>query len=144
MTGAAAIRRATTADAHDCAAIVSTWLFRTDWMANAPDLEELTEIMTKGIPMREFWVIGAPVQGYLSLEAEKNHIHGLYVAEQGRGLGKALVDKVKEGREYLQLYTHMPNTAAHRFYEREGFRTVEELPEGRGDGVGELRMEWHR
>ena len=138
------IRRAVADDAQACAAIVSNWVSRTRWMVNVPDLAELTGILREGIPMREFWVIGEPVQGYVSLEVEKSHIHGLYVSRQGRGLGKALVDKVKEGRDFLQLYTHIPNEAAHRFYHREGFETVEALPEGRGDGVGELRMEWHR
>jgi putative acetyltransferase len=144
MTKMREIRRAVVDDAQTCAAIVSNWLFRTRWIANGPDLEELTQILRKGIPIREFWVIGEPVQGYVSLELKKSHIHGLYVAEQGRGLGTALVDKVKEGRDFLQLYTHIPNEPAHRFYHREGFETVEKLPEGPGDGVGELRMEWHR
>lgn len=144
MTKMPNIRRAGAEDAPSCAAIVSNWLFRTRWIANGPDLAELTRILRKGIPLREFWVIGEPVQGYVSLEIKKSQIHGLYVAEQGLGLGKALVNKVKEGRDFLQLYTHIPNEAAQRFYHREGFETVEELPEGRGDGVGELRMEWHR
>ena len=57
--------------------------------------------------------------------------------------GKRLVDHVKTGRDRVQLWTHEPNAAAHRFYHREGFKTVERRAEGRGDGVPELRMEWH-
>ena len=75
---------------------------------------------------------------------ELKPIHGLYVAEQGLGLGKALVKKVKGGRDFLQLYSHIPNEVAQRFYHLERFETVEKLPEGCGDVVGELRMEWHR
>lgn len=144
MSEVLTLRRATLEDAPACAGIVSGWLIQTPWMQNVPDLVELNEMMTKGIPMREFWVIGDPVAGYLSLEDGINHIHGLYVATPGQGLGKALVDRVKDGRDYLQLWTHGPNTAAHRFYHREGFVTVEEKPEGRGDGLPELRMEWRR
>lgn len=144
MTDGALPRAATPDDASACARIVSDWLTQTAWMKNVPDLDELTEMMVNGIPMREFWVIGDPVVGYLSLEEGINHIHGLYVAERGQGHGKALVDAAKDRRDYLQLWTHGPNTDAHRFYHREGFVTVEEKPEGRGDGLPELRMEWRR
>ena len=108
-----------------------------------PSREVLTEAIAKGIPEREFWVIGEPVQGYLSFKEDENLIAGLYTADPGSGLGKALLDRVKEGREYVQLWTHEPNTAAQRFYRREGFEVVERRPEGRGDGVPELRMEWY-
>jgi hypothetical protein len=110
-------RRATPQDAPACAGIVLGWLTRTAWMKNVPDVADLTEMMAKGTPMREFWVIGDPVAGYLSVE---------------------------DGRDYLQLWTHGPNTDAHRYYHREGSVTVEEKPEGRGDGLPELRMEWRR
>ena len=43
----------------------------------------------------------------------------------------------------MQLWTHEANVQAHRFYHREGFETVERKAEGRGEGVPELRMEWH-
>ena len=133
------------ADAAACAAIVRGWLDATPWMpGGGPSLKELTEAIAEGIPKREFWVIGDPVAGYASVEAEIAHIHGLYTAQPGSGFGKALVDRVKEGRDFVQLWTHEPNTAAHRFYHREGFVTVERKAEGRGDGVPELRMEWRR
>ncbi len=92
--------------------------------------------------MRELWVIGAPVAGYLSFDVEDRLIAGLYTALPGSGHGKALVDAVKEGRDFIHLWTHEPNVQAHRFYHREGFVTVERNAEGRGDGVPELRMEW--
>ena len=87
-------------------------------------------------------MIGSPVEGYLSFEPEISQINGLYVARRGNGLGKALVDAVKAGRDFVQLWTHEPNDAAHRFYHREGFKIVERRAEGRGDGIPELRMEW--
>lgn len=144
MTDAAPIRRGVPDDAEACTDIILAWLSDTDWLPDPPSRDDLIGMLRTGIPIREFWVIGDPVEGYLSLEEGPNHIHGLYTAKQGQGLGKALIDKVKEGRDRLQLYTHMPNHDAHRFYHREGFVTVEELPKGRGDGVGELKMEWVR
>lgn len=136
-------RAAEVSDAAACAAIVCRWLGQTAWMpGGGPDLAELTTMIAKGIPMREFWVIGEPVTGYLSLDPAKNMIAGLYTAQPGSGAGKALVDAAKAGRGYVQLWTHEANENAHRFYHREGFKTVERSAQGNGDGIPELRMEW--
>ncbi|MGR3491247.1 MAG: GNAT family N-acetyltransferase [Shimia sp.] len=140
MTG---VRRASVEDAAACAGIVHNWLESKDWL-ESPGLSALTDLMTAGIPRREFWVIGAPAEGYMSIDPAEALIHGFYVARPGIGHGKALMDYAKAGRDYLQLWTHEANTAAHRFYHREGFMTVERKAEGRGDGVPELRMEWRR
>ena len=68
---------------------------------------------------------------------------GLYSAVPGSGVGRALMDHVKEGRDWIQLWSHAANTAAHRFYRREGFIEVEQNPKG-ADGIPEIRMEWAR
>ena len=136
------VRRATVQDAKACAGIVHGWIAGTGWMPEPPPLETLVGVFEEGIPKREFWVAGDPVTGYLSLDPEEALIHGFYTATPGSGVGKALLDRVKQDRDYLQLWTHEPNSAAHRFYHREGFETVERKPEGRGDGLPELRMEW--
>jgi GNAT superfamily N-acetyltransferase len=52
----------------------------------------------------------------------------LYVAPpaQGRGIGRILLDKVKERRpDGFTLWTHQPNAPARAFYEREGLVAVE-------------------
>ena len=139
----APIRRATAEDGPACAAIVFAWLGETEWMPDKPSLEVLTDALTEGLPKREAYVIGEPVQGYLAMEAEIAHIHGFYVSAKGQGLGKALLDHVKDGRDYLRLNTHAANAHAHRFYEREGF--VKTGAPWRGsDGIDEIRMEWYR
>lgn len=135
-------RRATIADAPACVAIIRAWVETTDWMPDPPSDAKLLRAFEVGIPMREFWVSGSPVLAYLSLDPLESLIHGLYSAAPGAGHGKALLDQVKQGRDFLQLWTHEPNTAAQRFYKREGFSVVERKAEGRGDGVPELRMEW--
>ena len=112
-------------------------------MPERPPLAVLEDALTKGLPTREAYVIGDPVQGYLSMEAELAHIHGFYVAKRGQGLGKALMDRAKTGRGYLRLNTHAANTRAHRFYAREGFVTTGAPCRG-DDGIDEIRMEWHR
>jgi putative acetyltransferase len=139
------LRRATAADAPACAAIVRRWLDVSDWMPDGPSEANLTQIMREGFPRREAYVAerDEEILGYLSLDTGVDHVRGLYVAAPGEGVGKALLDRAKEGRKLLTLNTHMPNLAAHRFYEREGFVTVERDMPG-SDGVAEQRMEWRR
>ncbi|TFL16923.1 GNAT family N-acetyltransferase [Jannaschia formosa] len=138
------LRRATAEDAPACAAIVRRWLDACDWMPAGPSEAELTEIMRDGFPKREAYIAeDGEILGYLSLDPGSDHIRGLYVARPGEGVGKALVDRAKQGRDRLTLNTHMPNAAAHRFYEREGFVTLERDISG-ADGVAEQRMEWRR
>ncbi|NNE89261.1 MAG: GNAT family N-acetyltransferase [Silicimonas sp.] len=105
--------------------------------------EVLQSFIADALPEREIYLIGDPPEGYLSLNPETNHIGALYTDRPGHGLGKALLDCAKSGRDTLQLWTHEPNRAAQRFYAREGFSVVERNEKG-GDGLPELRMEWHR
>lgn len=137
------IRRATADDAPACAAIVTAWLADTSWMPEGPDQQELERLLREGLPKREAYTIGDPVAGYVSFEPEISHIWGLYTATRSQGLGLQLMNKLKKGRDYLQLNSHAPNTRAHAFYAREGFVKVG-LPWPGSDGVDEIRMEWHR
>ena len=96
-----------------------------------------------GIPLHEFWVAGKPIQGYLSFNVEESQVMGLYTALPRTSFGKALMDRVKEGRDWVQLWSHAANTKAHAFYKREGFAIVGERAAGI-DGIPEIRMEWRR
>ena len=135
------VRPMTPADIPACIAIVRAWVAATPWMPDPPSEAELEAAFADALATREVWVAGDPVAGYLSLDPDAAHIRGLYAGRPGSGVGKALVDRAKEGRSVLTLNTHMPNAAAHRFYEREGFVAVDrDLP---GDaGPPEMRMEW--
>jgi putative acetyltransferase len=131
------LRLAKSSDAPICAAIVNSWIDNTKWMPriHSPDL--ITQMIKDGIPIREFWVIGDPVLGYLSFNVEAQQIMGLYVARPGIGLGRALLEQVKLGKSYIKLWSHSANTAAHRFYLREGFKISGEEKIG-GDGIKEI------
>ena len=139
------IRPATADDAPECAAIVCEWLSHATWMPSGPSRGELEEMMREGFPKREVWVAEDEdgVAGYLSFAPGDERIMGLYVRDPGSGVGKALMDRAKEGRDHLLLRTHAPNEKAHRFYEREGFAFTERDVEG-GEGVTEHVMEWRR
>lgn len=136
------LRRADRADAAACAAIVNNWIDATCWLPRAHSREKIEEMIGAGIAMREFWVAGDPVVGYLSFKAEASQIMGLYTARPGSGIGKALMDRVKVGRTWLQLWSHTANARAHAFYRREGFIEVGRKSSGE-DGIPEICMEWH-
>ena len=137
------IRRALASDAEACAAILNAWIDETPWIPRAIAPETFVQILREGLPRREAYVIGDPVAGYLSLEPETAHIWGFYVGHRGEGLGKALMDHAKEGRDFLKLNSHAANIAAHRFYMREGFQQTGG-PWAGSDGIDEITMEWRR
>lgn len=136
------LRPATATDAPACARIVNNWIDRTDWLPRVHTRESIEEMIVAGIPIREFWVAGDPVVGYLSLNTDASQIMGLYTMQPGKGTGKALMDRVKQGRTWLQLWSHSANVRAHRFYRREGFVEVGRKDKG-ADGIPEIRMEWN-
>lgn len=135
-------RPGTIADACDCAKVVNDWIAETDWL-KGPPVETVIDALARGIEMREFWVAGEPVFGYLSFNAEDNQIMGLYCASRCKGVGKTLMDRVKEGRDFVQLWSHAVNLPAHKFYRREGFVQTDTKAEG-ADGIPEIKMEWRR
>ena len=114
----------------------------TKWMPNVVSIKELEIVFKKNIPLREFWVFGDPILGYLSFDKELSQIMGLYVTERNRGIGKALVNQLKEGKNFIQLWSHSPNIEAHKFYYREGFVQTERNNNG-SDGLSELKFIWN-
>tara|TARA_R110000764_G_scaffold111254_1_gene197969 strand:+ start:8004 stop:8459 length:456 start_codon:yes stop_codon:yes gene_type:complete len=148
-------RRAEPRDVPAMAGIVNAWIDATPWMERDLPPQEIEALIGTGLPQREMWVIGDPAQAYISIEAEIAHIWGFYCARPGQGMGKRLLDRAKEDRDFLSLNTHVPNVAAQRFYAREGFAPVGEVPPGPVSsvadtpqrvptGIPELRMEWQR
>ncbi|MBO9478229.1 GNAT family N-acetyltransferase [Shimia sp. R11_0] len=138
------IRRAQVADAPAMARIVSDWEAATDWMPSIYGPEEIADMIREAMPAREMWVVGDPIEGYLSFDPKVNRVGGLYCRKSGQGLGKALMDKAKEGRDFVWLTTHEPNLSAQKFYKREGFVEVSRNDAEPPETVREVRMEWQR
>jgi GNAT superfamily N-acetyltransferase len=137
-------RRAHISDIPACARIVCAWEAETTYMPGHATEELVTRMMEEAWEAREFWVVGHPVDGYMSVDPSENKIGALYLTKRGAGTGKALMDIAKQGRDFLWLTVYVPNTQAQAFYQREGFQEVRLLP---GNDPGEpdmLRMEWHR
>ena len=86
------------------------------------DKHKLTEMIRNAIPLREVWVIGRPINGYISFNPDLLQISALYVIRRGEGIGKILLDQVKSDCKYLQLWSHEINNSAYKFYKREGFQ----------------------
>ena len=79
------LRRATIDDASACALIVDDWIEKTVEMPRLFDKHKLTEMIRKAIPLREVWVIGQPINGYISYNPESSQISALYVDKKDEG-----------------------------------------------------------
>lgn len=74
-----------------------------------------------------------------------NYIAGLFVKEewQSHGIGKMVIDRIKEEKDGLELHVFAENEGAVRFYIREGFEILEEQ---RNPDTGKLEywMVWKK
>ena len=135
------LRRETVDDTPACALIVDDWIEKTVEMAGIFDKYKLTEMIRNAIPLREVWVIGQPINEYISYNPDLLQISALYVNKKGEGIGKILLDRIKSDHKYLHLWSHEFNNSAHKFYKREGFKF--KIRKDRGsDGIPELQFEW--
>jgi GNAT superfamily N-acetyltransferase len=136
------IRRAEAGDAAVCARILGDWVRETGWMPVLHTREEDLGFLSTLIAQADVFVAEG---GFLVRGGED--VMALYLAPEarGRGLGKALLDEAKAGRERLFLWAFERNEGALRFYAREGFVAVERT-EGAGNeaGLPDVRMVWER
>ena len=135
-------RRGSIDDASRCAVILNKWVGATTWMPQLYSENELLKMIEEAIPLRELWVIGNPASAYVSFNKGLSQVVALYSNKPGKGYGKILLDKVKEGREYIQLWSHSANVSAQRFYHREGFKAAAYKEKG-DDGIPEIQFEWY-
>jgi GNAT superfamily N-acetyltransferase len=136
------IRAAVPADAPALALILGDWVRETGWMPVLHGREEDLALVAGLIAGGGVLVAEG---GFLAREGEE--ILALYLAPaaRGRGVGRALLDAAKAGRDRLTLWAFAQNGRALAFYRREGF--VEAF---RTDGAGnearlpDVRMIWER
>ena len=81
------------------------------------------------------------IEGFVGLDQE--YIAGIFVRKEARsgGIGKALLDFVKEKKQELTLNVYRKNERAVRFYEREGFYIIERTTDESTDEK-EYLMRW--
>ena len=94
------------------------------------------ELVKEALPQAEVYVYENEneIQGFVGLSGE--HIEGIFVSgeKQSQGIGKLLLDHVKDRKPRLLLNVYKQNTRAMSFYQREGF---EIQYEGLDDATGE-------
>ena len=83
------------------------------------------------------------IQGFIGLNDE--YIEGIFVSDevQSQGIGKILLNSVKNKRNELRLNVYQKNTRAISFYQREGFEIQRS---GLDDATGEKEytMVWRQ
>ncbi|WP_170475563.1 GNAT family N-acetyltransferase [Ruegeria arenilitoris] len=137
-----AIRRAEPEDVRACAHVIAAWMSQTDWMPEELTEDELEALIREAFPAREIWVVGDPVDCYMSVDPKEQKVGALYCLRTGQGIGKRLLDQAKSGRDYLWLTAHEPNKAAQKFYRREGFEATGIEPPTPPETLPVIRMEW--
>ena len=103
------------------------------------------EAVKKMLPQAEVYVYedNKIIQGFVGVRDE--YIEGIFVSGkmQSHGIGKALLDYIKDKKARLQLNVYQKNVRAMSFYQREGFTIqCEQLDEFTGEK--EYVMEWNR
>ncbi|MEM8570276.1 MAG: GNAT family N-acetyltransferase [Pseudomonadota bacterium] len=138
------IRAAQRGDLAACADIVNAWIDATDWMPRVHTPEVIAGFIRDAFGDREIWVAGDPVEAYLSVRPDVSQIGGLYCRHSGKGVGRALMDRAREVRDFVWLRTHAPNLRAQKFYLREGFVEVGRMMPDPPETVEEIQMDWRR
>ena len=86
------------------------------WISNYEFVKEL-------LPQTEVYVYedDKMIQGFIGINDE--YIEGIFVSDemQSRGIGKMLLDYIKDKKDRLQLKVYQKNVRAMSFYQREGF-----------------------
>ena len=106
--------------------------------------EQNLDLVRSLIPQAEVYVSGAPgvTDGFIGITGG-DYIAGLFVAEQlrGHGIGKRLLDHVRQLHPVLKLHVYQRNSRAVRFYLREGFTRAAEQTDS-ATGEPELLLVW--
>ena len=140
------IRRARPEEIEACADLYLRVLVDTfTWLP--PDRHDRREFL-RSVREEEILVAveGGRILGLAGFYRPLNFLHSLYVAERGRGIGKALLDHVcRRADGVVSLKVQAANHRAQAFYAREGFVATERgrdpgsdivwirLVKGRGD-----------
>ena len=103
------------------------------------------EAVKKMLPQAEVYVYedNKIIQGFVGVRDE--YIEGIFVSGKMRshGIGKVLLDYIKDKKVRLQLNVYQKNIRAISFYQREGF-TIQSEQLDEFTGEKEYVMEWLR
>ncbi len=116
--------------------------FLTDLHSAEEDAAYLSRVV---LPKNQVWIaeVDEAVVGYIAFE--NRWVNQLHVAPpfQGRGLGSQLLAIAKRCNRTLQLWGFEVNLPAIRFYEHQGFRTIERTAGASNEAKRpDRRMQW--
>lgn len=101
------------------------------------------EVVKEMLPQAEVYVYEDDkiIQGFVGINDE--YIEGIFVSDemQSRGIGKMLLDYIKDKKDRLQLKVYQKNVRAMSFYQREGF-TIQSESMDEFTGEKEYVMNW--
>ena len=102
------------------------------------------EMVKEMLPSAELFVYlndSGAIEGFVGLSG--GYIEGIFVRKpsQSKGIGKKLLDHIKEHNEQLALSVYQKNEGAARFYVREGFR-IQSQKTDENTGENEFFMVW--
>ena len=108
------------------------------WINNAQKMKDTY------LPSSETWVLEVEshtITGFVSVK--EDHIAALFIspAHQGEGCGSTLLQFLKTKYNQLSLNVYALNEQAVHFYQKHGFRVVEEMLD-ENTGTKDCRMEW--
>lgn len=139
------IRQAGVKDLPGCAKIINDYIDATDWLPRTHSRARIAAMFGPNVlTSRQIFVAvhKDEVVGYASFNPGAAFLAALYLVEdaRGTGIGAMLLDAVKAAAPTgFALTVWHPNTAAQRFYHREGFRVTGEGVDDEGLPVWHLR-----
>ena len=97
----------------------------------------------KMIPQAEIYVYrdNGEILGFVGIT--DNYIDGIFTIRRSSGIGKTLIDYVKNLKGRLELNVYEKNKRAIKFYERESFKIVSKSTD-KSTGEAELFMVWSK
>lgn len=108
------------------------------WKSNFESVKEM-------LPQAEVYIYenDKEIQGFIGLNDD--YIEGIFVSDkmQSQGIGKLLLNYVKDKRNKLLLNVYQKNTRAISFYQREGFK-VQHSSFDEAAGEKDYVMAWQK
>lgn len=132
----------------DIERVVDIWLdtnLKAHYFISGQYWKNNIDLVKEMLPQAEVYVYedDCQIEGFIGLNDE--YMEGIFVRDemQSQGIGKILLNFVKEKKTKLYLNVYQKNTRAIRFYQREGFEIQRE---GLDEVTGEKDyvMVWQR
>ena len=119
--------------------VADIWLYtnlKAHSFISAQYWESNYELVKEMLSQAEVYVYedGQKIQGFIGLSDK--YIEGIFVSEkmQSQGIGKLLLNYIKDRKDVLRLNVYQKNIRAIHFYQREGFEIqCEGLDEATGE-----------